>query len=406
MNQKKQLPNALCVGTGEYSTGYVGGQASGSDKSAGVIGLSLFHQRTMGNLNRVLLAGTNGTKFPGIRAHLKKVIDDAYRNVTPEFESFPADDCRQDTKAYLAAMDSLNPGDCVLVFTPDDTHFEIALAAIERSLHVLVAKPIVKTADQHRKLIEAAERAGVIVAMEVHKRWDPIYADARDRIRELGDFSFFNAYMSQPKSQLETFRAWAGRSSDISYYLNAHHVDFHHWSVGAFAVPVSVTAIAATGVAHAAGIPAEDTISLSVQWKNLSSGNLGVAVYTASWIAPASDVHSQQRFHYMGQGGEIQIDQAHRGYQMATEDAGYSSPNPLFMKYRPDADGNFAGQSGYGYQSIAAFVGAVGSINSGDTTAKDWEHRLASAKQTLAVTQILEAGRKSLDAGGAMVAIE
>jgi D-galacturonate reductase len=406
VNQKKQLPNALCVGTGEYSTGYVGGQASGSDKSAGVIGLSLFHQRTMGNLNRVLLAGTNGTKFPGIRAHLKKVIDDAYRNVTPEFESFPADDCRQDTKAYLAAMDSLNPGDCVLVFTPDDTHFEIALAAIERSLHVLVAKPIVKTADQHRKLIEAAERAGVIVAMEVHKRWDPIYADARDRIRELGDFSFFNAYMSQPKSQLETFRAWAGRSSDISYYLNAHHVDFHHWSVGAFAVPVSVTAIAATGVAHAAGIPAEDTISLSVQWKNLSSGNLGVAVYTASWIAPASDVHSQQRFHYMGQGGEIQIDQAHRGYQMATEDAGYSSPNPLFMKYRPDADGNFAGQSGYGYQSIAAFVGAVGSINSGDTTAKDWEHRLASAKQTLAVTQILEAGRKSLDAGGAMVAIE
>ncbi len=406
MNQKKQLPNALCVGTGEYSTGYVGGQASGSDKSAGVIGLSLFHQRTMGNLNRVLLAGTNGTKFPGIRAHLKKVIDDAYRNVTPEFESFPADDCRQDTKAYLAAMDSLNPGDCVLVFTPDDTHFEIALAAIERSLHVLVAKPIVKTADQHRKLIEAAERAGVIVAMEVHKRWDPIYADARDRIRELGDFSFFNAYMSQPKSQLETFRAWAGRSSDISYYLNAHHVDFHHWSVGAFAVPVSVTAIAATGVAHAAGIPAEDTISLSVQWKNLSSGNLGVAVYTASWIAPASDVHSQQRFHYMGQGGEIQIDQAHRGYQMATEDAGYSSPNPLFMKYRPDADGNFAGQSGYGYQSIAAFVAAVGSINSGETTAKDWEHRLASAKQTLAVTQILEAGRKSLDAGGAMVAIE
>ena len=27
------------------------------------------------------------------------------------------------------------------------------------------------------------------------------------------------AYMSQPKLQLETFRAWAGKSSDISYYL-------------------------------------------------------------------------------------------------------------------------------------------------------------------------------------------
>lgn len=406
MTKKKQPPNALCVGTGEYSTGYVDGQASVSDKGAGVIGLSLFHQRALGNLNRVLLAGTNGTKFPGIRSHLKKVIDDTYRNVTSEFESFPPDDCAKDVEAYLTAMDSLNAGDCVLIFTPDDTHFEIALAAIERSLHVLIAKPMVKTVEQHQSLIEAADRKGVIVAMEVHKRWDPIYTDARDRIRDLGDFSFFNSYMSQPKSQLETFRAWAGKSSDISYYLNAHHIDFHCWSVGAFAVPVSATAIAATGVAHATEIPTEDTISLSVQWKNVSSGNLGVAIYTASWIAPTSDVHSQQRFHYMGQGGEVQIDQAHRGYQMATDDNGYSSPNPLFMKYRPDAEGNFAGEAGYGYQSIAAFVAAVRSIREGSTKAEDWEHRLASAKQTLAVTQILEAGRKSLDGGGAAVSIE
>jgi D-galacturonate reductase len=65
----------------------------------------------------------------------------------------------------------------------------------------------------------------------VHKRCDPIYVDARDRIGsgKLGLFSFFSAYMSQPKVQLGTFRGWAGKASDISYYLNAHHVDFHAW---------------------------------------------------------------------------------------------------------------------------------------------------------------------------------
>lgn len=31
--------------------------------------------------------------------------------------------------------------------------------------------------------------------------------------------------MSQPKMQLETFKAWAGIDSDISYYLNSHHID-------------------------------------------------------------------------------------------------------------------------------------------------------------------------------------
>ena len=195
--------------------------------------------------------------------------------------------------------------------------------------------------------------------MEVHKRWDPLYTDARDRIRDLGDFSFFQSYMSQPKSQLHTFRAWAGKSSDISYYLNAHHIDFNVWAVGHRARPTIVRASAATGVAHAMGIPTEDTITLTVDWQNIESGNKATAIYTSSWIAPKADVHSQQRFFYMAHGGEISIDQAHRGYSLALDEAGFSSPNPLFMKFTPDADGYFSGQNGYGYRSIEVFLRAA-----------------------------------------------
>lgn len=398
--------NSLIVGTGEYTTGYVHGQASQSDKSAGIVGLSLFHQRALGNVERVLMAGTNGTKFPGIRAHLDHVLGQRYRNLSTEFESYPADDSPRDEEAYLKAMDTLSAGDCVFVFTPDNTHFQIGMAAVERGLHVLIAKPLVQTVADHKALIEAGDRKGVLVAMEVHKRWDPIYVDARDKIRELGDFSFINAYMSQPKAQLDTFRAWAGKSSDISYYLNAHHIDFHNWAIGHRAHPVSVTALGANGVAKAKGIDTEDAITLAVRWKNNDSGNLGTALYTASWIAPVSDVHSQQRFHYMGHTGEIQVDQAHRGYQMATDSDGFSSPNPLFMKYRPNEAGEFAGASGYGYRSIEAFIEAVHSVNDGKTKARDWEEKLATARQTLPVTAILEAGRQSLDAGGSNIALE
>ena len=392
--------NALIVGTGEYSTGYVGGQAASSDKGAGVIGLSLFHQRALGNIERVLMAGTNGTKFPGIREHLNQMLGQRYRNLSTDFESFPSDDCERDPEAYLKAMDQLSPGDGVFIFTPDNLHFSIAMAAVERGLHVLIAKPLVQTVVDHRALIAAGDRKGVIVAMEVHKRWDPIYIDARDKMRELGDFSYFNAYMSQPKTQLETFRAWAGKSSDISYYLNTHHIDYHNWAIEHLATPKSVTALGATGVAQAQGIETEDTISLAVKWRNNESGNIGTALYTSSWIAPQSDVHSQQRFHYMGHAGELQVDQAHRGYQMATDADGYSSPNPLFMKYCPNADGEFAGASGYGYQSIEAFLQAAQSVSAGETTIEDWDNKLATARQTLPVTAILEAGRRSLDAGG------
>ena len=55
--------------------------------------------------------------------------------------------------------------------------------------------------------------------------------------------------MAQPKQQLDTFKAWAGKSSDISYYLNSHHLDILNWSVQSFAEPQRVVAMSSTGVA-------------------------------------------------------------------------------------------------------------------------------------------------------------
>ncbi len=394
--------NALMIGTGEYTTGYVHSQASASDKSAGVVGLSLFDMRRLGKIDRIAMVGTNGTKFPGIREHFQRQIAQAYRDMDVDFDSFPGDNVDHDPTAYLAAIDTMSSGDLVTIFTPDDTHSEIALAAIDRGLHVLVTKPPVKTLKEHRSLLEAARDKGVLVAVEVHKRWDPIYADARDRIGKLGDFSYFVSYMSQPKKQLETFRHWAGKSSDISYYLNSHHIDFHSWALQGRARPLSVLATASTGVAEAEPLKllTEDTITLTVQWENVASGNLGTAVYTASWIAPTSDVHSQQRFFYMGHDGEISVDQAHRGYTVATDESGYASANPLFMKYTPDANGSFVGQSGYGYRSFAAFVDAVEAIHAGTHTADDFDDQLATIGTTRLMTAILEAGRRSLNSEG------
>jgi D-galacturonate reductase len=56
-----------------------------------------------------------------------------------------------------------------------------------------------------------------------------------------------DALQAQPKQQLDTFRAWAGKSSDINFYLNSHHIDIHNWFVSHMAHPTRVTALAATG---------------------------------------------------------------------------------------------------------------------------------------------------------------
>ena len=70
----------------------------------------------------------------------------------------------------------------------------------------MATKPMVKTLREHQLLVEKAKEKNVLLQIEVHKRFDPIYNDARMRIQKLGKFNYFTSYMSQPKFQLETFK--------------------------------------------------------------------------------------------------------------------------------------------------------------------------------------------------------
>jgi D-galacturonate reductase len=142
----------------------------------------------------------------------------------------------------------------------------------------------------------------------------------------------------------------------------------------------------------------EDSITLTVQWENLNAEKtLGCAIYTSSWVAPKSDVHSQQRFFYMGSKGEVNVDQAHRGCTVATDDKGFASVNPLFMKYTP-TNGMFSGQGSYGVKSFENFIDACRSINAGQAQPGNFDDgSLATVHTTMQGTAILEAGRKSLD---------
>ena len=370
----------------------------------GVVGLTLFDLRRRGKVSNLGMVGVNGTKFPAIREHLTKNITQAYNGLDTSFDSYP-DNNTKDPDAYKAAIDKLQPGDAITVFTPDPSHHPIALYAIERGIHVLLTKPAVKQLDHHQELIQKAREKGVYVFVEHHKRFDPAYADARFKAQKLGDFNYFYSYMSQPKYQLETFKSWAGKESDISYYLNSHHVDICDSMVQDKYVPVKVSASSSKGVAEDLGCVdgTEDTISVLVTWaKKDNPSKRAVGVYTASWTAPErAGVHTNQYFHYLAANGEVRVDQAHRGYDVADDSVGQLQWfNPFYMRYAPDEDGNFQGQTGYGYVSIEKFIDGCTQVNDGKATLDDLDNKgLPTLKNTLATTAILEAGRRSIDEG-------
>ena len=64
----------------------------------------------------------------------------------------------------------MSPGEAVIIFTPDSTHYPIAKYALERKLHVLVTKPATQLLSHHSDLIQLAKKNGVVCMVEHHKR--------------------------------------------------------------------------------------------------------------------------------------------------------------------------------------------------------------------------------------------
>lgn len=159
------LVNVLMVGTGEYTTGYVGGQAADSDKGAGVVGLVMMDLRRRHKVQRLAMCGVNGTKFPGIRAHLERNVGQVY-HLDTTCETFP-DDSTIDPQAYKTALATFQKGDVAIIFTPDDTHYDIAMECVKQGMHVMITKPIVQTLQHHHALANAAHEQNVLIAVEV-----------------------------------------------------------------------------------------------------------------------------------------------------------------------------------------------------------------------------------------------
>lgn len=68
------------------------------------------------------------------------------------------------------------------------------------------------------------------------------------------------------------------------------------------------------------------------------------------------------------------------------------------MRYAPDEEGNFGGQTGYGYISFEKFVDACNLLNQKKVTLAELDKRgLPTLRNTVVTGAILHAGRVSLD---------
>lgn len=72
----------------------------------------------------------------------------------------------------VSALWSQSPPDLVVIATPNVSHPELAMSAVEHGIPVVVDKPLAASSDEAHSVVRAAEQAGVLLTVFQNRRWD------------------------------------------------------------------------------------------------------------------------------------------------------------------------------------------------------------------------------------------
>jgi predicted dehydrogenase len=126
--------------------------------------------------------------------------------------------------------------DAVSVCTPDSTHADYVVAALERGLHVLCEKPLTDSLDGIRRMHAARERHGRVVAVLHQMRFVPLHRKIKTLVERgrLGGLSYLEGYyVHHLEERAYAFDEW--RRTDAAtplVYAGCHFVDLLRWLTG------------------------------------------------------------------------------------------------------------------------------------------------------------------------------
>jgi len=197
--------------------------------------------------------------------------------------------------------------DAVVIVTPEDTHFPMAMAAIEAGLHVSCEKPLALNAREARIMLQAAEAAGIVHMVGYLHRWRPSARYMRALIDDgyLGPVFDCHALLQAGIASDGTYgwrfdsRHANGALSDVG----SHMIDLLRWLVGDIA---RVSASVQTFVAHESAPdgeshPANDSAVLALEFSNGAHGTIH-----ASLVAHVADDIVQEHVMLHGRDGTLE----------------------------------------------------------------------------------------------------
>jgi len=296
--------------------------------------------------------------------------------------------------------------DVLFVATPDHVHAQPVLDALQAGCDVITEKPLCLTTAEADQIIHRANELGQIVAVDMHKRYDPFIREMMLKAPEqYGPINRVRTVLEEPLEVSTDIFAWAEQSNPFAY-VGCHWLDVvHHY------MNVKPVAVFATGqknlllhwdthhleIARRRGVDPNsfkrqhaintwDSIDVAVTYDNGMRGD-----YNNNWINPAEfEGAVNQEIELYGIYGRGYVDQQDRGYREAIIGDGSRTRNPSFGGRIRHTGGNLE-IFGYGKASIAAGLLAIIRRRFLGETAADLDGTYPTAASQRDIVQVIEA---------------
>ena len=204
--------------------------------------------------------------------------------------------------------------EAVVIATPHYAHADIAVACLEKGVHVLVEKPLSVTAADARRVIDASKRnPKTVAAVMLNQRTNPLYKRARRLVRsgKLGEiqraqFVVTGWYRSQAYYNQGGWRASiCGEGGGTLINQCVHQLDIMQWVLG---MPDTVSA------------------EMFTKGRDIFTENDVTAVFgygrdvRCAFFASTHELHGTVRFEIIGTHGKIVIENLRMTVEMFRKD--------------------------------------------------------------------------------------
>ncbi|HKJ86788.1 MAG TPA: Gfo/Idh/MocA family oxidoreductase, partial [Spirochaetia bacterium] len=130
---------------------------------------------------RIVIVG--GGRIGQVHAH-NILMNGAGLRLTAIVEPFPTESltslaARADVPVASELGNWLAEADALIIALPTDMHEEVLIAAAAAGVHVLCEKPLAGDLDAARRMIAAAEKAGIVLQVGFNRRFDHNYRALR-----------------------------------------------------------------------------------------------------------------------------------------------------------------------------------------------------------------------------------